>query len=90
MVDWLCDVIGDHSVGLTMVAIATDPADLCVKFVLYHMQVWILEFKWPRQILRKGTLCFTHAIQKLYSLKLNLHISFSLVICFCVKVHLTL
>jgi len=31
------------SAGLTIVAIAMVPAILCVKFVLYYMQEWILE-----------------------------------------------
>jgi len=38
---------------------------LCVKFVFYA----ILEFRFPRQIFRKGSLYYTHAIQKLYFLK---------------------
>ena len=41
----------------------------CLQCVLCYMQGWMLEFRCPRQILRKGTLYFTHAIQKLYSLK---------------------
>jgi len=45
------------------------PADLCVKLVLYYMQGGILEFRCRRQTLRKATLYFRQAIQKLYSLK---------------------
>jgi len=59
------------SAGLTIVAnvaIATGPAVLCVKCVLYYMQGWILKFRCPRQTLRKGSY-FAYAIQKLHSLK---------------------
>jgi len=39
-------------------------AVLCVEFVLCCMQMWILEFRYPRQTLRKRALYFRHAIQK--------------------------
>jgi len=54
---------------VTNVAIATGPAVFCVEFVHYYMQRWTLEFRCPRQTLRKRDLYFTRAIQKLYSLK---------------------
>jgi len=60
------------SAGLTIVAnvtIATGPTVLCVKFVLYYMLRWTLEFRYPKPTLRKRDLYFTHATQKLYSLK---------------------
>jgi len=38
------------------VAIAAGPAALRVKFALYCMQGWILEFQFPSQTLRKGPL----------------------------------
>jgi len=54
---------GPHAFG--------DPAVLCVKFVLYYVQEWILEFRYLKQTLRKGTLSFIHFIQKLCSLIAN-------------------
>jgi len=45
------------------------PAVFCVKFAVYCMQGWILEFKCPRQTLRKAALYYIHIIQKFYSLK---------------------
>jgi len=59
------------SVALTIVAnvaIATGPAVLCVNFFLLHA---ILEFRCRWQTLRNGEQYFTHAIQKVYSLKAN-------------------
>jgi len=68
-------LFASSSAGLTIaanVAIATGPALLggppllFIKFVLYCMQRWILEF---RKTLRKEVVYFTHAIKNLYSLK---------------------
>jgi len=45
------------------------PVVICVKFVPYYTQGWILEVRYSSQTLRNGTLYFTHAVQKLYLLK---------------------
>jgi len=82
------------SAGLTIVAnvaIATGPrfwgpAVLCVKFVLYYMQEWILKFSYPGQTLRTVALYFAHAIQKLHSLKASWFCSFSLKFAFNCKI----
>jgi len=56
---------GPHAFG--------DPAVLCVKFVLYDIQGYRVEFRCPRKALRKGALYFTLDAE-LHSLKASLHI----------------
>ena len=83
---------GADSAGLTIVAnvaIVTGPAVLCVKFVHYNMQRYILQFRCPRQILSKGSRYFTHDTGTLFAER-KLNFSFCLGNCFCVKVHVTL
>ena len=64
------------SAGLTIVAnvaIATSPAllggpaVLCVKFVLYDIQGYIVEFRCLRKTLRKGALYLTHDAETLFA-----------------------
>jgi len=61
-----------NSTGLTTVAnvaIATGPAVFCVKCMVYYMQGWISEFRFPEANSYKGDLYFTNTIQKLHSMK---------------------
>ena len=51
--------LGTHEVSaglkiLANVAIAAGPAVLCVKFVLFYVQGWISEFRFPRQTQKGG------------------------------------
>jgi len=58
------------SAGLIIVAnvaIATGPAVLCVKFVLYDIQWYIVEFRCPRKTLRNGAPYFTHDAVTLFA-----------------------
>jgi len=58
------------SAGLTIeanVAIATGAAVLCVKFVLYDIQGYIVEFRCLRKTLRKGALYLTHDAETLFA-----------------------
>ena len=41
-----------------------DPALICVKFVLLYMQGRILEFRCPRQTLRKGAIYILHVLYR--------------------------
>jgi len=43
------------------------PVVLCVKFVLYDIQGYMVEFRCPRKTLRKGALYFTHDAVTLFA-----------------------
>jgi len=58
------------SAGLTIVTnvgIAGSPAVLCVEFLLYYTQGYVVEFRCPRQTLKKGDLYFTHDAETLFA-----------------------
>ena len=54
-----------------------------MKFVVCYMEGWKLKFRFSRQILKKGTLYFTHGIQKRYSLEESkiFHLVWDLLLC---------